>query len=282
MDGWVAACRGASPHFSPGSCRLGMADSGAAAYLVLSSTSGAAECRGHALGEFWRLEAEAAGRAAYRQTDTEGGESFLFWRAGKWWVGPAVGAGEARCWLRGGGAPWPPPPGAWSHRCRCAAPAWRPDATLGARAGSLTPCREVTVAVAGEAASRLASSTGTFLPTKRWSQGRPIYQLGQDGQCLLLVGPGKTVWSVRTSVDAVSSLLLSGRATDSPGQPEAAASARFGVTRWRCRAGGGWQEEDVVVTAVQGEPGEESLGQPGCRRVLVKQRKLWQWWQVWW
>ena len=253
----------------------------APAYLVLSSTSGAAECRGHALGEFWRLEVEAAGRPAYRQTDTEGGESFLFWRAGRWWVGPVVGAGEGRCWLRGGAAPCPPPPGAWSHYCRCAAPAWRPDATLGARAGRLTPCREVTVATVGGAPSHLAGSTGTFLPTERWSQGRPVYQLGQDGQRLLLVGPGKTVWSVRTSVDAASSLLLSGRATDSPGQPEAAASARFGVTRWRCRGVGGWEEVDVVVTAVQGEPGEERPGQAACRG-LVKQRKLWEWWEGWW
>ena len=47
-------------------------------YLVLGSTGGAAECKGHALGEFWRLEKELGGGAAFRQTDTEGGETFLY------------------------------------------------------------------------------------------------------------------------------------------------------------------------------------------------------------
>ena len=257
-------------------------------YLVLGSIGGSAECKGHALGEFWRLEKEVGGKAAFRQTDTEGGETFLFSSAGRWWVGPALGAPESRCWLRcpAKGTSEPPASG-WSFYCRCNSEGgfWRDDATLEVRPGRLVPCREVSVAATGEAALRLSGCLGIFLPTERWSQGRPIYQRGQGAdQHLLLVGDSKTVWSIRSEVNSPFSFLLSGRATLSPGQMEAAGSDRFGVARWRWRGNGGWEQGDVAVTALAGNLDVSSLdcSQDGRRTDLVKQRKLWQWWQVWW
>ena len=257
-------------------------------YLVLGSTGGSAECKGHALGEFWRLEKEVGGGAAFRQTDTEGGETFLFTAGGEWWVGPALAAPESRCWLRSPGTGYEPPTSGWRFYCRCNSEGWKADTSLEVRPGRLVPCREVSVAATGEAASRLSGCLGVFLPTERWSQGRPIYQRGEGAnQHLLLVGEAKTVWSIRTEVNSPFSFLLSGRATLSPGQLEAAGSDRFGVARWRWRGLGGWQQGDVAVTALSGNL-DVSSPQAGCSQdgrpssVLVKQRKLWQWWQVWW
>ena len=257
-------------------------------YLVLGSTGGAAECKGHALGEFWRLDKEHNGGAAFRQTDTEGGETFLFRAADHWWVGPALGAPETRCWLRSPGTTCEPPTSGWSFYCRCDSSGWRDDPSLEVRPGRLVPCREVSVAASGEAASRLSGCLGVFLPTERWSQGRPIYQRGEGtDQHLLLVGEAKTVWSIRTDVNSPFSLLLSGRATLNPGQLEAAGSERFGVARWRWRGSDGWQQGDVSITALAGnlDVSCPSCSQDGDRQsgsAAVKQRKLWQWWQIWW
>ena len=62
-----------------------------AATILLSSTGGAAEWQGNALGEF--VEAgEHGGRPYYRQRDTEGkADNFLYSEGGKWWVHDSMG-----------------------------------------------------------------------------------------------------------------------------------------------------------------------------------------------
>ena len=62
-----------------------------AATILLSSTGGAAEWQGNALGEF--VEAgEHGGRPFFRQRDTEGKtDNFLYSEGGKWWVHDSLG-----------------------------------------------------------------------------------------------------------------------------------------------------------------------------------------------
>ena len=66
------------------------------ATILLSSTGGAAEWQGNALGEF--VEAgEHGGRPYYRQRDTEGkADHFLYSQGGKWWVHESLGKSVGR------------------------------------------------------------------------------------------------------------------------------------------------------------------------------------------
>ena len=58
---------------------------------------------------------------------------------------------------------------------------------------------------------------------------------------------GSTAWTIAETVTSTTSVISGGRGTNSPGDPRAAGSERYGETRWTY-ADGGWKEGDITVT----------------------------------
>ena len=83
----------------------------------------------------------------------------------------------------------------------------------------------------------------------RWSEGRPIFKKVDGETRFLSVKEGKTQWSIRSSTTATVAWIQSGRATNSPSSPEAGASVKMGVSRWRYWDGK-WTEGDISVACL--------------------------------
>ena len=82
----------------------------------------------------------------------------------------------------------------------------------------------------------------------RWSEGRPVFKKVDGETRFLIVKEGTTNWSIDDSTTETEVWIISGRATNSPASPEAGASVRLGVTRWRYDDGSKWAEGDISVT----------------------------------
>ena len=79
------------------------------------------------------------------------------------------------------------------------------------RLGGLEPCKEVRV--------KGVKSAGTYLPTGEWSRGRPVYRQLEQPHLYMLVAPGRTTWSTRTSPDSPTAWMVgSDRSGNSPGE----------------------------------------------------------------
>ena len=139
--------------------------------VVLEFTRGAAEWVGSRLGEF-QLQGSYGGRPNYLQRDEEGRkETFLYYESGAWYVSPTLGGTTA--WLWNSQDTQYPPVNIWKY---WHGSAWHADPSLVLRGGPLEPCREVKVAATGEARRLQGNSLGSYLPTGKWSEGRPVYR----------------------------------------------------------------------------------------------------------
>ena len=86
----------------------------------------------------------------------------------------------------------------------------------------------------------------------RWSQGRPVYKkVDGDKERYLFVAEGMSYWTITDSTEAKDSWILSGRATNSPFQPEAGPSARQGVGGWRFYDGKEFKESEISVACTE-------------------------------
>ena len=83
-----------------------------------------------------------------------------------------------------------------------------------------------------------------------WSEGRPVF-IKNDGK-FLLVAEGLSSWHIMWSTTANRSWIISGRATNSPSSPEAGASVKMRVSRWRYYDVGSvkWTEGDIIVACL--------------------------------
>ena len=66
-----------------------------------------------------------------------------------------------------------------------------------------------------------------------WSEGRPVFKKVGGETRFLFIKEGRTEWYVSGSITGDDTYLVSGRATNSPGSPEAGPSVRSGTTSWR-------------------------------------------------
>ena len=86
----------------------------------------------------------------------------------------------------------------------------------------------------------------------RWSQGRPVYKkVDGDKERYLFVAQGMSYWTITDSTEAKDSWILSGKATNSPFQPEAGPSARQGVGGWRFYDGKEFKESEISVACTE-------------------------------
>ena len=139
--------------------------------MVLESTGGAAEYTGGRLGEF-QLQGSYGGRPNYLQRNEEGRkETFLYYESGAWYVSSTLGATVA--WLKNSQDTQDPPADNWNY---AKLGSFHTDPSLVLRGGRLEPCREVKVTATGEARRLQGDCLGSYLPTGRWSQGRPVYR----------------------------------------------------------------------------------------------------------
>ena len=137
--------------------------------VVLESTGGAAEHIG-GLGEF-QLQGSYGGRPSYLQRDVEGSKkTFLYYESDAWYVSPTLGGTAA--WLWNSQDTQDPPADKWNYSNS----GFHADPSLVLRGGPLEPCREVKVAATGEVRRLKGDCLGSYLPTGRWSQGRPVYR----------------------------------------------------------------------------------------------------------
>ena len=216
------------------------------ATLVLSSTAGAAESQGDLLGEY-RREGEWGGRGYWRQRDDVGEERYLHYNkdkdGGSWVEAKELGG---RNYLRSLGDSELPPETGWEYWGEGGE--WRSERSLAMAYSPLVPCTGVTVAMEGEAARwDDGDLQGMYRPTGQWSEGRPVYRGEEGNRGFLMVMEGQTVWSIQSTVTFTWIWIRSGRGTNSPGDPRAGGSQRFGLTRWEYWDGG-WKEGDITVT----------------------------------
>ena len=86
----------------------------------------------------------------------------------------------------------------------------------------------------------------------QWSQGRPVYKkVDGDKERYLFVAEGTSYWTITDSTEAKDSWILSGKATNSPFQPEAGPSARLGVGGWRFYDGKELKESEISVACTE-------------------------------
>ena len=212
--------------------------------LVLSSTAGAAEYQGASLGEYVE-EGTSSGRSYYRQRDDTGKEdTFLYYNGAcgdekRWLVVSALGDCSAA--LRNPADTATPPESGWLFTD---GEEWRSDdRSLGLEWGVLEPCRRVEVAARGEAVwTRQEEELGSFSPTGRWQEGRPVYGKTGGETRYLRMAEGKSGWLLSPTLRGGGGLLESARGTLSPGDPAAGPSVRFGREGWWYWDGGEWWE----------------------------------------
>ena len=84
---------------------------------------------------------------------------------------------------------------------------------------------------------------------RKWSFGRPVFKKVDGEPRFLFVPETRVAWSIKSSTTAFSSLIRSGRGTNDPSSPQAAASVRTRAARWRYLPGK--IEGDISVTCPQ-------------------------------
>jgi hypothetical protein len=122
------------------------------------------------------------------------------------------------------------------------------DASFELREESLRPCEIVVVAATGDAASVHPSSLGPYQLTSDWSAGRPVF-MQERGDRVLMVAYGYSNWAIKPTTTSTGSYIISGRGTDSPDQPEAGPSERWGTTGWRYAANGKFEDSQGTIEA---------------------------------
>ena len=85
-----------------------------------------------------------------------------------------------------------------------------------------------------------------------WSEGRPVFKKVDGEPKFLLVAEGISRWHIMWSTTANRSWIISGKATNSPSSPEAGASVKMGLNRWRYYDVGSvkWTEGDISVSCL--------------------------------
>jgi hypothetical protein len=170
-------------------------------------------------------------------------DSYIYYNAlGMWLASTNLGA-TAAYFLSMGDSLTPPLTG-WHY---AANGGWQSgDASFELREESLRPCEIVVVAATGDAASWNPSSIGLYHLTGNWSAGRPVFR-HERGDRVLLVKEGYSYWEIAPTIADTSSWIKSGRATDSPDQPEAGPSERWGTTGWRYASQGIWEDSKGTI-----------------------------------
>ena len=98
------------------------------------------------------------------------------------------------------------------------------------------------VAAWGEAASLQGDSLGSFFPTGRWLEGRPVFRKSEGGTRYLRMRYWGTGWIVADTLEGSTGFLASGRATISPGDLAAGQSVKKGLEGWQYSGcGEGWR-----------------------------------------
>ena len=148
---------------------------------MISSTGGAAQHQGHALGQFEYLE----DKGYYVQTSTEQSEerfqaTYLYRdEDDKWWVSNTLG--EKRGWLTNTKPSQTPPYSGWQY---AADGSFHADQTLTVAPGPLPPLpKQFMVTAMGAAAEKWPEYLGVFTKTQRWWNGRPVY-VNTEGELL--------------------------------------------------------------------------------------------------
>jgi hypothetical protein len=171
-------------------------------------------------------------------------DSYIYYNAalGMWLAYTSLGANSAYI-LSVGDFPTPPLTG-WRY---AANGGWQSgDASFELREESLRPCEIVLVAATGDAASVHPGILGPYHLTGNWSAGRPVFR-HERGDRVLLVKEGYSNWRIARTTSDTGSWITSGRATNSPDQPEAGPSEREGTTGWRYVFYGKWEDSKGAI-----------------------------------
>ena len=199
--------------------------------IVISSTGGAAQHQGGALGQFEYDE----DRRYYRQTSTDQGHKNFQAvycypdKDDEWWVSSTPG--KKGGWLRNPRPSKSLPTSGWQYYD---GKSWHDDPTLTISPGPLPPlARQFTVTATG-AAAEWPSYLGVFTRTQRWWLGRPVYTNTQ-GQ-LLHHGLGDAGWMIGNALGYAA--LTGSRAHHSPVSEDS----------WRYYTGSEWKPASVTVT----------------------------------
>ena len=78
-----------------------------------------------------------------------------------------------------------------------------------------------------------------------------VQKVDGDKERYLFVAEGNSYWTITDSTEAKDSWILSGKATNSPFQPEAGPSARLGVGGWRFYDGKELKESEISVACTE-------------------------------
>ena len=234
------------PASSPASPPASSPGSKPVASVVISSTGAAAEYPGNTLGQYVE-GGRSGGRIFFIQKDTTGSKQYYLYYQPEdkaWYVNAEVGwVGGG--YLRNSDTSQQPPRTGWEWRVEGE---WSADdPSLEVVPGVVRPCGVVTVRGEGEVERKGGEYLGEYLATEDWSEGRPVYMMDGEKR-YLLVKEGTTNWFVSNTVDGTTSYLLSGRATVSPGHPEAGPSKRWGYAGWRYNVGLQWVDGHITVT----------------------------------
>ena len=171
------------------------------------------------------------GRMSYIQRDNVGeGDFFLFHhKDGVWLVGPYLGF--TRNHIQHSSDSIRPPSSGWGYWGKKRTFLAR-DPTLKLHPGHLQPCRKVTVEGNEEVTHLQSTSLGSYKPMGKWREGRPVYEREGQPPRFLLVREGLSGWTVKKALDATSSTISGGRATNFPGK-ESGPGDRYGQKNWK-------------------------------------------------
>ena len=238
---------------------------------MLTSTAGAAEYLGGRLGEFQEV-GKHGGRPFFAQRETEGTQpQNLYFEDNCWQI--SVTLGNRNDYVKNCQNTQLPPTRNWEY---AKDGGWSDDDTsLTLEFTTLSPiCQLVRVAGEGDVVEKQGSSLGDYrsvyfsvlnitesktsskqliahrLEEGRWGAGRPVFKKVGGESRFLQVDKWTHNWTIRTSTTGGPAWIQSGRATNSPASPEAGASVREGVTRWRYFDGNSWKEGDIGVTCL--------------------------------
>ena len=207
--------------------------------IVISSTGGAAQHQGGALGQFEYLEDQGY----YVQTSTEKGNEdyvpvYLYFLEDKWWVHHTPG--EHYGWLQNPTPSKTLPTSGWQWADGNVG--WPDDPSLTITSGPLPPlCTQYTVTATGAAARMWPSSLGVFSRTERWWNGRPVF-VNNQGQ-LLHHGHG---WS---KVDKLGyGWIIGTKLGYAALQGYQSHASPISQGRWRYWTGSEYKPADVTVT----------------------------------
>ena len=221
-------------------------------YLI-SSEGFAAEEHGDVLGQY-SLHRIRKGCSVYKQEHSLGGkEYYLYKKNNTLYVNDVLDKNTG--YLRA------VPSTEWQYRN---GENYVSDHSLTVTEDSLSPCSNVTITAAEDAAVQEPDCLGTYQPTLQWSSGRKVFRNNKTGW-ILMVERETVTWSVRSSPESEDYELKSGCGTTCPASPKAAWSTRDNVRRWRYRSGYDWVEADITVQCSTHYP--QHLDQPSCCKI---------------